>query len=211
MGFTVTIVDPRSFEFRVCFHVDLVLGHCCSVPSLWHPGPYVRACIPAPHRPLAHALSRSLSLAPGTIVRPFTHPDHRPSLPAFQRPTVHSPMRCSVPSGTRDHRSTVPSLAPGTIVRACLHSDAPPSTRPCVVPFPLWHPGPSSEPACIPTLGPRPLPAVTDRHLLDTRDHAYSKEGDKSADRGLRLNRSRQQGRSTAYTTLIQLRGLRRI
>ncbi len=44
-----------------------------------------------------------------------------------------------------------------------------------------------------------------------TREHAERKEGDKSADRGLRLNRSRQQGRSTAYTTLIQLRGLRRI
>ena len=44
-----------------------------------------------------------------------------------------------------------------------------------------------------------------------TREHAQRKEGDKSADRGLRLNRSRQQGRSTAYTTLIQLRGLRRI
>ena len=47
---------------------------------------------------------------------------------------------------------------------------------------------------------------------LDTRDqNVLQKEGDKSVDRGLRLNRSRQQGRSTAYTTLIQLRGLRRI
>jgi len=49
------------------------------------------------------------------------------------------------------------------------------------------------------------------RHPSGTREHARTKEGDKSADRGLRLNRSRQQGRSTAYTTLIQLRGLRRI
>ena len=53
---------------------------------------------------------------------------------------------------------------------------------------------------------PRPRPRRS-----GTREHAERKEGDKSADRGLRLNRSRQQGRSTAYTTLIQLRGLRRI
>ena len=133
MGFTVTIVDPRSFEFRVCFHVDLVLGHCCSVPSLWHPGPsfdrsrtrtIVRACLHSGAPPCTR---------PCVVPLPLWHPgpsfdrslsgtrDHRPSLPAFRRPTVHLPMRCSVPS--------------------------------------LWHPGPSSEPACIPTLGPRPLAA----------------------------------------------------
>ena len=93
---TVTIVDARSFESRVCFHVDLVLGQCCS-----------------------------LALAPGTIC-PSLHSDAPPST----RPCVFPLPR----SGTRDHRSTV--HAPGTIVRACLHSDAPPSTCPCVVPFP---------------------------------------------------------------------------
>ena len=144
-----------------------------SVPSPWHPGPsfdrstvhppgtIVRACVQAPERPLAHAFFRSLALAPGTVVRPFTHP--------------------------------------GPYVRACLHSDA----RPSKSSFRAFEP---SLRRSVERLALGPL-----RRLSDTRDHVYAKEGDKSADRGLRLNRSRQQGRSTAYTTLIQLRGLRRI
>ena len=89
IGFTVTIVDPRSFEFRVCFHVELVLRHCCSVPSGTRDHTSEPACVRAPDRPVGHAFFRSPALAPGTIVRPFPHPG------PYVRACLHSDARPS--------------------------------------------------------------------------------------------------------------------